>query len=168
MKFLCVFAVFFALAFGLDLNNLEMNFSQNVTNEDNQTISYKGKVYVKDKLVLWDYQSPSAKRVILKQDLVYVFEPLLEQVSISSVKKGLNLADIYKKAKQIKPFVKEASIEKQKFLITDNGKFLTQISYKDEINNDTQINFSFQKHRVLEDLLFDVTIPKNFDVIRQD
>ncbi|MEO1923990.1 MAG: LolA-like outer membrane lipoprotein chaperone, partial [Nautiliaceae bacterium] len=139
------------------------DFNQTIIS-DNQKLIYKGKVFYKNKQILWKYIYPEKKYIWVK-DKVYIYEPDLMQVTITK-KQNLNLQNILKHAKKIKNNLYETNLDNKKiYFIYD--KTLKKLYYTDEMGNKVKINFYNQSNEV-NDSIFKPKIPDDTDVIYQN
>lgn len=158
---LCLVASLWAI----DFKNTQMSFVQSITNDENKTIKYSGKVFVDEDKIVWRYQKPIEKDVYFANNRIIVIEKELEQASVfTSEKEGFNLFEIYKRAKILSPNHRQITIDK-KLINIFSDKILRKISYKDELENDVQILFSSPTHKKMPRDFFKPKIPKHFDVI---
>ena len=86
------FSAFFLYALNLPLY-FRADFIQKM-----QNVTYKGKIFLYKDRVLWEYNYPVTKKVLIT-DKMYICEPDLEQVIVSK-KPDFNLFKILKKVKR--------------------------------------------------------------------
>ena len=140
------------------------DFIQKIYSEG-KILTYKGKIYTDSKNVFWKYIYPNEKYIWVKNK-VYVYEPDLEQVTISK-KPKFNLFDAVKNAKKIKNSEYAAKIDnKEVNFIYD--KTLQKAWYTDDVGNKVVIEFKNQSTKKIKDKLFAPMYPKDADVIYQN
>jgi len=172
-KFLLTIIVLFSNLSALDnldkIKTFQANFTQTVTNESNKTISYEGKVFIKNNnRVLWKYITPIEKNVFLLNDIVIIDEPELEQVIYTKLKEELNILKILKDSKKLSKNTYESFFYNRKYeIIVDNNK-IKKVSYKDELDNSIVISFSnvVQNSNIPKDL-FRFIPPSYYDIIKK-
>ncbi len=143
------------------------DFNQSVTNDQNKTLHYTGKVYYlyPDK-IRWVYETPVKKEIIVKNRTVTVIEPELEQALIKKIKDEIQLQKILKEAKQISKDGYKAEVDKKEFYITAPNGVLKSIRYKDELSNEVVIRFlNLKIDSDINESQFEVKIPQDFDLI---
>ena len=164
MKKLFVLLFFLIALNALELpKNFSADFTQTITDQ-NKKITYKGKIYYKNGKILWKYSYPAEKYIWIR-DRVYVYEPDLFQVTISP-KPKFTLQNIVKNAKKIKDDIYEAKIDKKRVFFKYD-KSLKYLKYKDQMDNNIEINFSNQSTKELNESTFIPTYPKDVDIIYQ-
>ena len=154
--------VLFVFSFSLTLpKSFKANFIQTIKS-NNQTITYKGKIFYKDGKIFWKYTYPVEKYIWINKK-VYIYEPNLYQVTITK-KPKINLNSIVKNAKKIKDNLYEAKInnKKVKFIY---DKFLKELSYIDDVGNRVKIVFSNYSKDV--NISFTPKYPLDVDIIYQ-
>jgi outer membrane lipoprotein carrier protein len=171
MKFFWIICIFILniYAGALDFKTLQCDFNQTITNDENTTITYTGSFYATNqKKALWVYKTPVEKKVYFKSNKVAIFEPELEQVIITTLKSSPNITQIIKEAKQISKDLYSTVFDDTKYFIkTKDGK-ISSISYKDKLENRVKITLSnVEKNTILDDALFEISIPKDFDIVTQ-
>ncbi len=138
-------------------------FIETISSKD-KNLTYKGEVYYKDKNIVWKYTYPN-KKIIWVKDKIYIYEPDLEQITITKRKK-LSLNNIIKNSKKIKDNLYVSNVEKKKiYFIYD--KTLKKLFYKNEIGDKVTINFFNQKNDV-NNSIFRINVPKDIDIIYQN
>lgn len=168
---LCVFSIY-TFAFNIDgvtYDSFKADFNQKVTDTTGKTLVYEGKFYYKNENSLWQYLSPDKKRVYINKFEVMIVDDDLEQVVISKeqvdLKNILKNITLHKKDKNYKIY--KAKYNDIMYYIYVNNDILTNISYKDELDNKVSIDFTNTKINTdLEDSLFKYEIPNNYDIIR--
>ncbi len=171
MKFFWIICIFVLniYASALDFKTLECNFTQTITNDENSTITYTGSFYATNRnRALWIYKTPVEKKVYFKNKKVAIFEPELEQVIITTLKNSPNITQIIKEAKQIsKNQYSTIFDDTQYFIKTKDGK-ISSINYKDKLENRVKITLNnVETNTILDDALFEISIPKDFDIVTQ-
>lgn len=148
---------------------LQSDFIQNVTNDQNKTISYSGLFYAtQEKKALWIYHKPVAKKIYFNDKKVIIIEPELEQAIITTLENTPNIAMLIQEAKEVSKNTYVTSFMDTHYLIIASSKGIEKVSYKDKLDNSVEILFSNQSTNIfLDDVLFQADIPSGYDVIRQ-
>jgi len=108
----------------LDIQTYQANFIQLVTNPSNTTISYEGKIYIKQpSKMLWQYKTPIIKYVYMDKKKIIIDEPELEQAIFTKLTDEINLIN----------FLNNPSLVDKKYKLTFKDKILTKIQYSDEM-----------------------------------
>jgi outer membrane lipoprotein carrier protein len=171
MKFFLIISIFFLNVYAgvLDFNTLHCDFTQTIKNDSNSTLTYAGNFYATNqKKALWIYKTPVEKKIYFKDNKVAIFEPELEQVIITTLKNSPNITQIIKEAKQVsKNRYTTTFDDTQYFINTKNGEIYS-INYKDKLGNRVKIVLkNIEKNIILDDALFEIKIPKNYDIVTQ-
>jgi len=171
MKFFWIICIFILNTYAgvLDFKTLHCDFTQTITNDENTTITYTGSFYAtSQKKALWVYKTPVEKKVYFKNNKVFILEPELEQVIITTLKSSPNITEIIKKAKKVlKNRYVTTFDDTRYFIATKDGK-ISSISYKDKLRNRVKILLSnVEKDTILDDAIFKISIPKDFDIVTQ-
>ncbi|EDM23844.1 hypothetical protein FE773_05985 [Caminibacter mediatlanticus TB-2] len=161
---LLVIMIMTLYSFALTLpNKFSSEFIQTINSND-KNLTYKGKVYLNNNEIVWKYIYPNNK-IIWVKDKVYIYEPDLEQLTITKRNK-LSLRDIVKNAKKIKNNLYFSKVENKKiYFIYD--KTLKKLYYKNNIGNKITIKFFNQKNDVNKSV-FKINLPKDIDIIYQN
>ncbi len=148
---------------------LQSDFVQNVTNEQNKTISYSGSFYATQaKKALWVYLKPVAKKIYFNDKRVIIVEPELEQAIITTLENTPNIAMLIREAKEVGVNTYSTTFMGTTYTITASSKGIDKVSYKDKLDNSVEILFSNQStNSFLDDVLFQADIPKGYDIINQ-
>ncbi len=151
-------------AFNLKYTQFSTDFNQTIKS-NNKTISYKGKLYIKNDLILWKYLYPTSKTIWITNNKIYIYEPDLYQVTIYNNQKKDSLFELIKSANKIKPnlYVKKYN-DKTIYFQTKNG-LIDKIYYKDKIGNLVTLNFYNTKKENISKLFFIPKYPKDVDFI---
>jgi len=165
VKWKIIILFFFTNLLALNLPKyFSADFIQKIYSEG-KTLTYKGKIYTDSKNVFWKYIYPNEKYIWVNNK-VYVYEPDLEQVTISK-KPKLNLFDAIKKAKKIKNNEYTANIDNKQINFIYN-KFLQKVWYIDDVGNKVVIEFKNQSTKKIKNKLFIPAFPKDIDIIYQN
>jgi len=171
MKFFLIISIFFLNIYAgvLDFKTLHCDFTQTIKNDSNSTIIYTGNFYATNqKKALWVYKSPVEKKVYFKDNKVAIFEPELEQVIITTLKNSPNITQIIKDAKQISKNRYTTVFEDTRYFINTKKGEISSITYKDKLENRVKIVLkNIEKNIILDDALFEIKIPKNYDIVTQ-
>lgn len=129
------------------IESFEANFTQTLTAPDTSaknTVEYKGKIFAKSpNMALWEYTAPIAKSIYIKGQDVIIYEPLLEQATVSSIQESIDLFYLIKNAKEIKSNTYRSSILGQEYdLRVNSDGILQEISFVDNLGNQISIVFS--------------------------
>ncbi len=154
----------------LNIQTLESNFKQSITNDQNAKIVYNGKIYAtqKSNQALWEYNSPIIKKIYYKGGKLVIIEPELEQVIYAKLDKVPNILKLLQSAKKISDSDFKTHFNGIDYYIAMNGGKIDKISYTDEIQNKVVIQFSDEKvNHLIENSKFSVTIPPDYDILKQ-
>jgi outer membrane lipoprotein carrier protein len=156
-----------------DIQNLQSfsaNFKQIVHNDQNARIVYSGKLYAKKKnnQALWIYTNPIDKKIYYSSGKVVIIEPELEQAIFAKLDKVPNLITLLTKAKKIGEHTYRTSFNNTQYTIIFKNGNLSEIDYKDELQNRIKILFSNQKVNLpISDQRFAYQIPSAYDILEQ-
>ena len=142
------------------INTLEANFIQKVTNPSNKTITYKGKIYIRQpNQMLWIYTTPIIKNVYMIGQQIIMVEPELEQAIFTSLTKEINLIELINNP---------SKVDKKYKLGYNKDGVIKSISYKDEVDNNTLIEFiNIKVNGYIKNSIFFTNIPDDYDIIRK-
>ena len=160
---LIILAFISILTYALTLpKEFSANFTQHIYSND-KNLTYKGKIFYKNKELVWKYTYPTQKTIWIK-DKVYIYEPDLYQVTITKRKK-LTLDKIIKNSKKIGKDLYVSKINDKKiYFIYD--KTLKKLYYTDEFGNKVEIKFYNQKNYAPAKI-FNINFPNDVDYIYQ-
>ncbi len=152
-----------------DIKTYQANFIQTITNPQNKILKYKGNIYIKyPSSILWNYKEPIEKDIYIKQSIVTIIEPDLEQAIITNLEKNINIFDIFKNAKLISPNNYKALFNDTDYYINVKNNQIKSISYKDKLDNHIKIVFSkILQNRSISNNIFEFIIPLEYDTIRK-
>ncbi len=171
MKFFLTISVILVNIYAnvLDFRTISCDFVQTITNDENSTITYTGNfLATNQKRALWIYKTPIVKKVYFKDKKVAILEPELEQVIMTTLKNSPNITEIIKKAKKISNDKYQTTFDNTKYFINIKDGEISSINYKDKLENRVKIVFkNIEKNIVLDDTLFELKIPKGFDIVTQ-
>ncbi len=160
-----------ANANALNINSIESNFRQVITNEENAKVSYSGKLYAKKDTnkALWEYQTPVVKKIYYTGDgKLVIIEPELEQVIYAKLHKIPNILKLLKDAKKSKDGRLTTRFNGIDYTIKTDGDLLSSVSYIDEMQNRVTITFSNEKINInIPNSKFSYTIPSGYDILEQ-
>jgi outer membrane lipoprotein carrier protein len=142
------------------INTLEANFIQKVTNSSNKTITYKGKIYIRQpNQMLWIYTTPIIKNVYMIGQQIIMVEPELEQAIFTSLSKEINLIELINNP---------SKVDKKYKLGYNKDGVIKSISYKDEVDNNILIEFiNIKVNEYIKNSIFFTNIPDDYDIIRK-
>lgn len=171
MKFLSLLlTISLSLFADLDhLDSFEADFTQSVTDEKGKKLTYQGSLKAqRPNMALWVYTSPIEKSVYIKEGLVSVVEPELEQVLVRKIESDFDFFTILSRAKKISSTHYQAAFEEQKIEIYLKDSQISSLSYKDKLENDILITFKNQEeNRLLSPSIFDAIFPSHYDLIEE-
>jgi len=155
-------------AFGESIQSFEASFVQTITDEENKTLTYKGKIYSKrPDHVLWHYTEPINKKIYLKKNVAVIVEPELEQSIIKRLQGEIDFFGILSSAKAVDETHYRANYKEIEFILKEDRGLIQSLSYTDQLENRVLITFSKQKqNRLIEDRFFVPKVPKHFDIIQ--
>jgi len=82
-----------------NIHSLSATFSQEVDSGSSK-ILYRGKIFLKEpNYALWKYAEPIPKEVYLYREKLVVFEPDLEQATVSNIRENLDIFSILRNSK---------------------------------------------------------------------
>ncbi|RXJ87033.1 LolA-like outer membrane lipoprotein chaperone [Arcobacter sp. CECT 8985] len=168
--FLGIFFISFANAnIFKNINSFQADFVQLIKNSSNKNIEYKGQVFIKnDGKVLWRYKSPIIKNVYINKNFAIVDEPELEQAIFTSLDKKIDIVKLLNSAKKVGQNKYSAKLYNVDYEIVVKDKKISEILYKDELENKITIKFSNIKQNIsLDDKIFKFTAPNYYDIIRK-
>jgi len=151
------------------LEYFKADFIQNIVDDQNKTITYKGHVQAaKPQYALWEYRSPVDKKVYILPHKVVVIEPELEQAIVKKIGDNFDFFSLIKHAKKIDASHYLANFKEKNYFITMNGNILVSIQYKDEFDNSVSIDFkNAEINKKIEKKIFTPQIPEDYDLIRE-
>ncbi|GHS86521.1 outer-membrane lipoprotein carrier protein [Campylobacterota bacterium] len=165
---LCCFYTTLAAA-EIDFKTLSMSFEQRVTNEQNQTLKYSGKLWLKQpSFARYDYEKPVKKTIAIANKSVLMIEPDLMQVTRFESEIAVNIIELWKKGKSVGAGKREATINGIKITLEHSGERFDRVYYTDDFDNFVEIVFSNHSRNIaIDDKFFLPPVPKNYDIIRQ-
>ncbi|NOX15242.1 MAG: outer membrane lipoprotein chaperone LolA [Epsilonproteobacteria bacterium] len=171
MKFYLMISIFLVnISAGvLDFKTISCNFVQTITNDENSTITYTGNfLATNQKQALWIYKTPVKKKVYFKDKKVAIIEPELEQAIITTLKNSPNITQIIKNATKISNNRYKTVFDDTNYFINIKNGEISTITYKDKLENKIKITLkNVEKNIILDDSIFKLKIPKNFDIVTQ-
>jgi len=151
------------------LRSLSADFTQQITDDTNKTITYSGHLdATRPDMARWEYTEPVEKSVYVVGHKVTIIEPELEQAIVKSFREEIDLFKILAKAKKLDDETYLATHNSQQFLIKIKNDVPMAISYKDAFENNIRILFSKQKvNGDLPASLFAPKIPDDYDILTE-
>jgi outer membrane lipoprotein carrier protein len=149
-------------------DQIHASFRQTVVNfENNQTLNYRGLVWMKlPNEAKWVYEQPIKKIICLTQNRAWVIEPELEQATLFQLDKAIPLLKILEKAEKTAPDRYKAFYEGVEYIIvTDDQKRVKQIEYLDDLGNRVTLAFENVDTEPFDTSLLKCTIPEDYDLI---
>jgi len=154
----------------LNIQTLESNFKQSITNDQNAKIVYTGKMYAAQakNQALWEYDTPIVKKIYYKDGKLVIIEPELEQVIYAKLNKIPNILKLLKSAKKISENTLQTRFNSITYNITTAGNKIENIFYTDEMQNKVVISFTDEKvNSYINSDTFAYTIPADYDILEQ-
>ena len=153
----------------ININSFVSDFVQTITNDQNKTITYKGKLYFKaPNKVRWIYTKPLHKEIFILGPKMVIIEPDLEQAVVKTFNEEKTLAQIIQDAKKVDKNRYVGTYKGKKYTIWLTNGVLHKITYQDRMQNRVTITFSHPKQNIeINDSVFTYTIDPDFDVIYQ-
>ena len=151
------------------INQFEADFTQNIVDDNNKTIVYKGHIRAsKPQYALWQYTQPVEKEIYIRDNRVIMIEPELEQVIYKTMDSSFNFFSMINKAKKVTKNVYEATFRDKHFFIVMEDDKIKSITYHDEFDNKITIEFSNEIiNKEIPKEVFEANIPNDFDVIME-
>ena len=156
------------LALDVTLQSFQASFTQEILDENNKSIVYRGTLWAqRPDSALWHYSEPVEKSIYVHGGEVVMIEPDLEQAVVRRLNEDIDFLEILSRARKSGPEQYEAQYGSQTFHITLKGEVIDSISYRDSFDNRVSITFSKQMQNTpIEAERFRVTIPPSYDIIR--
>jgi len=171
MKVLILLLAAFGSLFGFaeTLRTFSADFTQQITDDTNKTITYRGHVdAARPDKALWVYSEPVEKSVFITGRKVTIIEPELEQAIVKTFQSEIDLFKILAKAEKLDDETYLATHGSQQFLVKIRDNVPMAISYRDAFENTIRIRFAAQ--RINHDLpasLFVPDIPADYDLLKE-
>ena len=169
MKHIFLSMLFFTMSFASlsDINSFKADFTQNIVDEKNKVLSYRGHILAsKPQNALWVYSQPVNKYVYINPRTVTIIEPEIEQVIIKRIESNFNFFNMIQNAQKIDKNLYRAHYKESIFTIGTENNLLKSISYKDEFENSVEIIFSNQEQNIqIDKKLFVPFVPVEYDII---
>jgi outer membrane lipoprotein carrier protein len=152
-----------------NINYFDADFRQNITDDQNKTIVYKGHIKAaKPQYALWEYTSPVNKQVYVSMYKVILIEPELEQAIIKKINTNFDFFSLIKNAKRIDKEHYVAHFDNKRYLLFIKNSILHTIQYKDEFDNNVTITFSkINEKKKIDKKVFIPHIPVEYDLVTQ-
>ncbi|MCE3040406.1 LolA-like outer membrane lipoprotein chaperone [Helicobacter anatolicus] len=164
------FILFFTPLFSWDTNitSIEANFLQ-VTYQGEEKITYSGILYAKTpNFAKWVYQNPLKKEIYLNGNEVAIYEPMLEQVTLSTLTQKNDFFTILHAAKLGEDGNYHAIIANTHYTLILKNNIPYQIHFVDELQNTIKITLKNVKTNItIPDNTFIFTPPPHIDIIKQ-
>ena len=170
-KLVIIFMIIFnCYGFNLfDIKTYKADFKQIVINSQNKKVLYSGTIYIKDPFyILWEYKTPVEKNIYIKKNRVTIIEPELEQAIVTNLQNEINLIKLLQQSKKVSENqYKSIFNDRVYFIKIDNNK-ISQIKYKDQLDNTIQIKFfNIKQNQLIKNQIFDFVIPFDYDIIKR-
>ena len=170
--FSSIFITNIAQANALNIQTIESNFNQSITNEQNAKVVYSGKMYASQtkNQALWEYNSPISKKIYYKgSGKVVIIEPELEQVVYAKLDKIPNVLKLLESAKKTDDGRLKTKFNGINYYITANANKIAKITYTDEMQNRVVIEFSNEKvNSFIDKSRFAYSVPAGYDILEQN
>jgi len=150
------------------MKTFEADFTQDVTNDKGNVLSYKGHVVAsKPQYALWKYNAPNNKQIYINANKAIIVEPEIEQAIIKKINGDFDFFKIIKNATKVQENIYIAEFQNTSYTIVLKNSNISSISYKNELDNKITIKFSNQKkNNVIDFTIFNAKIPSDYDIIR--
>jgi len=167
LKILLSICLFSILLFAqININSIKADFIQTITNDQNKTIKYSGKLFAKKNgFVLWIYQKPIHKKLYFLKNKIIIIEPDLEQAIFAKTDKIPKILNIIQNIKNTDShiIIKYHGIHYK--VSIKNNKILS-INYIDRIGNKVKIIFKNEDvNLIIDNSIFQYNIPKDYDIL---
>jgi outer membrane lipoprotein carrier protein len=152
-----------------DFQTLKTSFTQRIVNEENQTLTFRGTLYLKQpNLARYDYDKPLKKTVVIKGDKMLMIEPQLMQATRLVSDISLNILDVWESSKPLANGRRVSVINGREISVEHNAEAIKRVSYIDDFDNFVEIVLSDpRKNEPIGDDFFNLTIPEDYDLIEQ-
>ncbi|WP_104697391.1 MULTISPECIES: LolA-like outer membrane lipoprotein chaperone [unclassified Helicobacter] len=156
------------LGWGENIKSIKADFIQ-TTYQNDEKIIYSGKLFaINPNLAKWVYTSPIKKEIYLNGNNVIIFEPLLEQATISHIAQQVDFFSIVTSAKVGEDGNYHTRIGNTDYTLILRNNLPYQILYKDDFQNSIEISLEQVKINIsLDKKIFDFTPNEHIDIIRQ-
>jgi outer membrane lipoprotein carrier protein len=147
---------------------LSLDFTQVITNEQNRTLTYTGKLHMQQpNRILWEYETPVVKKIYIANSQVTIYEPDLLQATIFKNGRELNPIHMFNESTKIDENTRSAKFNQKEILIKHNKDEITNLSFLDEVENSVVIYFKSYQYNPTFNKSFFVFYPDSeTDVIR--
>jgi outer membrane lipoprotein carrier protein len=156
------------LAFPVELDTIESDFTQTIVDDHNKSIIYEGKVWAKKPSnIHWRYLKPIEKDIYVKYTRVTMIEPDLEQVIMKSIGDDIDLIRIISHSKKVSDNHYIAKYNDRDYHIYLDKDVLKSLEYIDNFGNATVIEFKdMRQNEKFDDSNLEAVIPEDYDVIK--
>lgn len=166
--FLCAILASGCFAVSFDYDTFEATFTQTIKNKSGKKIEYKGKLTAKKpSLALWEYLKPMKKSVFISSESVIIYEPELAQAKYLRKKSSISLESVLKNAKPEGGNSYSAKDGDITYHFTVSNNMIDRLTYKDSLENDTEIIFSNRKKNIqVSEKIFEFKPTADIDIIK--
>jgi len=166
--FIALFTTTSLLAIGENINTMQADFTQTITNDKNSTITYSGHMLAKrPSMALWEYKKPIEKSVYITAHSATIVEPELEQAIVKKLDNSIDILAILASASKVSKNHYNAMYNDKTYTIEMKNKNIYTITYSDAFDNVVQITFTKQQiNKKLNDNKFKAIIPLDYDIIK--
>jgi outer membrane lipoprotein carrier protein len=152
------------------MKTFSADFEQKIVNDQQSRIIYKGKLFAKkqNNQALWIYTDPIDKKIYYSSCKVVIVEPELEQAIFAKLDKVPNILTLLHKAKRVGEGRYRTTFNGIDYTIIFKEGKLSEIRYRDELQNRVTIRFYNQKRdQPIADKKFVWKIPAEYDILEQ-
>lgn len=159
------FLIIFSLSiYAKPIDSFEAHFAQTVTSEQNNSVTYNGKVFFQKDKALWHYKSPSEKMIFIHPHSVTVIEPPLEQAIISKHNEMQRMQSLLEE--WLEEGEKEIEFDSIIYKVTFQNGLPKYIDYLDGLENSVRIIFKDVKiNSSINPEYLNPQIPEKFDIL---
>lgn len=155
--------------FADNITTFKANFKQIVRGErgSSEVIYYGNMIANSENKARWIYTKPIKKEVYINEDLIQIYEPLINEVTLLNTTNELDFLSLLKKLKQISKDTYRATIDNVLYTLNFKDNLPYSLEYKDSLENtiniillDVLLNEDINK----ADFIFE--IPKDADIVQ--
>ena len=150
-----------------NLKTLQGDFKQEIKGERGAIpVLYSGKIYAANNKVRWQYTTPLKKEVYIEKNAAYIYEPELNQVTISTLSENVDFITILNNVKKIKENAYQTQIGETIYYLTIKDSKPHTLKYKDNLENDITILFdNIILNNNIDETIFTFTPPDDVEYI---
>ena len=173
MRFLSILILSVTIIFAGEISiptGFSAHFTQKITSPKKKVIKYSGTILLNSSGALkWSYKKPTRKEVCSNAKHFTIVDHDLEQVSFHELRQALSLTSILKKARHHKDNLYVATYQNTLYTFAlDKKGQISQIAYKDTLDNVVNIHFQHMRYRSKPNLkrTMQCPYPQSYDIIR--